>query len=34
MIMGLPDLRRQNKSEKPGTADQASRLIIEWTTNL
>jgi len=35
MIMGFPPVGGRDKSEKPGTADQASRLIIcEWTTNL
>jgi len=33
MLMGLPHLG-QNKSANPGPADQAPRLVIEWTADL
>jgi len=35
MIVGAPAVGHGvNKSENPGPADQASRLVIEWTANL
>lgn len=34
MIMEVPPVGWQNESENHGPADQARRLVIEWTADL